>query len=181
MFARTERLMLRPAWPEDAAALAAAIGHEAVARMLSRVPYPYGLADAASWTAAPRGAEEPRFVIESLEGGRPRLIGGIGLSDMRGDTANLGYWLTPSAWGRGYATEAGRAIVAMARHALPVSRLTASHFIDNPGSGRVLRKLGFRQTGTSELHSPARGGTAPALSYALDLDEEDRNPMPMAA
>ena len=46
MFARTERLTLRPAWAEDAPALAAAIGHEEVARMLARVPYPYTLADA---------------------------------------------------------------------------------------------------------------------------------------
>jgi RimJ/RimL family protein N-acetyltransferase len=53
MFARTNRLTLRPAWPEDAAELAAAIDHEAVTRMLSRVPYPYTLSDAEAFCAVP--------------------------------------------------------------------------------------------------------------------------------
>ena len=46
MFARTKRLTLRPGWPEDARALAQAIGHEAVATKLARVPWPYALGDA---------------------------------------------------------------------------------------------------------------------------------------
>ena len=54
MFARTERLTLRPPWPEDAPALLAAIGHAEVARMLARVPWPYGAEDAAAndWALA---------------------------------------------------------------------------------------------------------------------------------
>ena len=181
MFARTERLMLRPAWPEDAAALAAAIGHDAVARMLTRVPHPYTAVDAHAWIMAPCAPAEPRFLIETLERGAPVLIGGIGLSDAVDGAANLGYWLRTDAWGRGYATEAARAVLDLARHALPLTRLTASHFADNPASGRVLRKLGFRPTGTAELHSSARGGPAAAIAYALDLDDDERSEMPMAA
>ncbi|GGB17522.1 N-acetyltransferase [Sphingomonas metalli] len=182
MFARTERLMLRPAWPEDAAALATAIGHAAVLRMLSRVPFPYDIKDAADWIAGPCDLHAPRFVIETLEQATPRLIGGIGLSDPDAGTANLGYWLTPEAWGRGYATEAARAVVEIARHALPLTRLTARHFADNPASGRVLRKLGFRLTGTvGDLHSAARDEAAPSVEYALDLADDGRGLMPMAA
>ena len=180
MFARTERLTLRPAWPEDAPALAAAIGHEEVARMLARVPFPYTLADAQLWTAAPRGPHEPRFVIESHEGERPVLVGGIGISD----DDNVGYWLTPSAWGRGYATEAGRAVVEMARHALPITRLRARHFADNPASGRVLRKLGFVPVGAGATLSAARTIAAADIEYVLDLDDRcapRHDPMPMAA
>ncbi len=43
MFARTERLLLRPGWLEDAPALARAIGEEAVVRNLARAPWPYGM------------------------------------------------------------------------------------------------------------------------------------------
>ena len=46
MFARTKRLTLRPGWPEDAPAVARAIGHEEVVRMLAKAPWPYRLADA---------------------------------------------------------------------------------------------------------------------------------------
>jgi len=181
MFARTERLTLRPAWPEDAGALAAAIGQDMVTRMLSRVPHPYGESDAAAWIAQPRGAEEPRFVILAHDGPQPVLIGGIAISPEM-DGPNLGYWLTPDAWGRGYATEAGRAVIAMARHALPLRRLNAWHFVDNPASGKVLRKLGFRPTGeTMSRRSAARAAPAPSIGYALDLAEEDRAPLPIAA
>ncbi|WP_200940797.1 GNAT family N-acetyltransferase [Sphingomonas sp. Leaf339] len=181
MFARTERLTLRPAWPEDAPALAGAIGDERVVRMLSRVPYPYTTQDADCWVAQPRGPHEPRFVIEAHDRGAPALIGGIGISEYEG-RPELGYWLTPDAWGRGYATEAGRVVIEMARHALPIDRLDAWHFADNPASGRVLRKLGFRPTGTTIVRQSAgRREQAACVEYTLDLAEDDRVPMPIAA
>lgn len=179
MFARTKRLTLRPAWPEDAAAIAAAIGSEAVIRMLARVPLPYTLADAEAFVTRPRGAEEPSFAIVAHEDG-PRLVGGIGVH-CEEDTAELGYWLTPDVWGRGYATEAGRAVISMAQHALPLTRLKAWHFADNPASARVLAKLGFRPTGEVVAKASAgRTGVAPCVAYALDL-EAARAPMPLAA
>ena len=61
MFARTKRLTLRPAWPEDAPAIVRAIGHEEVVRMLSKVPWPYRLADAEAFltqTADPQPCPE---------------------------------------------------------------------------------------------------------------------------
>ena len=181
MFARTKRLTLRPAWPEDAAALVQAIGHDAVIRMLLRVPHPYRLADAEAFCASPRRHDEARFVIVAHDRGAPALIGGIGISEHEG-APHLGYWLTPSAWGRGYATEAGRAVVDMARHALPLQRLDAWHFADNPASGAVLRKLGFRCTGQALVKTSAgRREPAAAIGYALDLDDVEQEPMRCAA
>ena len=46
MFARTERLLLRPGWAEDAPALARAIADEAIVRNLATAPWPYGIDDA---------------------------------------------------------------------------------------------------------------------------------------
>ena len=182
MFARTARLTLRPAWPEDALALARAIGHDAVTRMLTRVPFPYDVADAAAFCTLPRGAHEPRFLIESLDGSVPTLVGGIAIEDQGNGDMLFGYWLTPSAWGRGYATEAGRAVIDMARHALPLRRLTAWHFADNPASGAVLRKLGFRAIGGTMMKtSVARSEPAAAAGYTLDLMEDDQPAMRFAA
>ncbi|GAA4219622.1 GNAT family N-acetyltransferase [Sphingomonas endophytica] len=169
MFALTPRLTLRPGWFEDAPALAQAIGHEAVVNRLARAPCSYTPADAETFLSLPRGATEPRFVIVERSGDH-RLIGGIGLHRAENGDHELGYWLTPNAWGRGYATEAGRAVLAIARHALPLTRLTAYHHADNPASGAVLRKLGFVETGRSQRWSLARGGTVAAVDFALDLD-----------
>ena len=171
MFARTARLTLRPAWLEDAPQLAAAIGHESVTRNLSRVPWPYAVADAEAFITRPRLPKDIFCLIFAHKGANPRLIGGIGMGAIEGGH-EFGYWLTPSAWGRGYATEAGRAVVAAARHTLGLRRLKAGHFVDNPASGRVLTKLGFRPTGNvAQRTALARGGEVPCIDFVLDLDD----------
>ena len=171
MFARTRRLTLRPGWPEDAPAVTRAMAHEEVVRMLAKAPWPYRLADAEAFLSRQRSASEASFLILSHEGDYPRIVGGIGLApDKQGH--ELGYWLTPDAWGRGYATEAGRAVLEIARHALGLKRLHSGHFVDNPASGRVLHKLGFRATGTIKgRYSAGRGAIAPCRLLELDLTE----------
>lgn len=172
MFVRTQRLTLRPAWREDAAELAQAIGHEAVVRNLARAPWPYPVEAAESFVASFDASDEVKFLIfEHVDGGI-RLVGGMGVGALGDEPHELGYWITPSAWGRGYATEAGAAVLRAAR-ARGVRRVAAGHFLDNPASGRVLRKLGFRPTGKVQpLFSRARGVAVPAARFTLDLCEE---------
>ena len=182
MFALTPRLTLRPGWPEDAPELAHAIGHEMVVRDLARAPWPYGVADAEAMLSGTRAPDEPRFLIFDRTGPEQRLVGGIGIDPANREGPDLGYWIAPHAWGRGYATEAGRAVVAIARHSLRFRRLSAGHFVDNPASGRVLRKLGFRPTGrVVPRHSRGRGHAAPCALFELELDDVGTGPMPLAA
>jgi RimJ/RimL family protein N-acetyltransferase len=177
MFARTERLTLRPGWREDAPALAAAIGHERVVRMLAQVPWPYAAEHAEAFLVRPRPVTNVSLLILSHEADYPRLVGGIGIHPDEEGGHELGYWLTPDAWGRGYATEAGRAVVAIARYALGLRRLSSGHFTDNPASGRVLQKLGFRPTGvTRSRYSAGRGVTAPCRQFALELAQAEVDP-----
>ena len=171
MFARTKRLTLRPGWREDAPGLAAAIAHESVVSRLSRVPWPYAEEDAANWLTRPRAIDDIFCLILAHETPTPHLVGAIGLHPAEGGGAHeLGYWLTPAAWGRGYATEAGRQVVEIARDALGLRRLVAGHFADNPASGRVLAKLGFRPTGqVVQQYALSRGTEVPCVRVALDL------------
>ncbi|WP_375402898.1 GNAT family N-acetyltransferase [uncultured Sphingomonas sp.] len=182
MFALTPRLTLRPGWPEDAAELARAIGHEAVVRNLARAPWPYGTTDAEAVLAKAQAPHEPRFLIFDRTGPASRLVGGMTIDLTERDGPDLVYWIAPQAWGFGYATEAGRAVVAIARHALRLGRLQAGHFMDNPASARVLHKLGFRSTGRVVLrHSRGRGHAAPCELFELDLDDVRVGPLPLAA
>lgn len=180
MFARTPRLTLRPGWPEDAPALTCAIAHEGVAMKLARLPWPYAQAHAEQWLALPRGANDATCLILSHEHPYPALVGGIGIHPGE-DGHQLGYWLTPSAWGRGYATEAGKAMLGMARHALGLKRLVSGYFADNPGSGNVLRKLGFRETGEEMRENVARGQPARCITMAVTLDGAARGDFRLAA
>lgn len=177
MFIRTERLFLRPAWAEDAGALAAAIGHAEVAHMLARVPHPYSLDDARAFLAQEVAPMLPNLLITLPEQGG-EIIGGCGLHEDGGQVA-VGYWITPAHWGRGYATEALCGLVQIAsqcRH--PV--LTGYHAADNPASGSVLRKAGFCPTGAMrQFHSVARGHDVPGVEYALSLQGEHDAPPPV--
>lgn len=179
MFAVTRRLTLRPGWPEDAPALAAAIGHAAVVRNLARAPWPYTVGDAECFLGLPRDAHQPRFQIVTR--GENRLVGGVELLPVRSGVHEFGYWLTPDAWGNGYATEAGHTVIDMARHALGLNRLVARYMFDNPASGRVLRKLGFVETGRDTLFSLARDAEVECIELALDLSTPCAAPMPIAA
>lgn len=170
MFARTDRLLLRPGWIEDAPQLHAAIADEAVAMKLARLPWPYQLDDAAAWLGRERSDSECDCVILLRTPGAPTLIGGVGVA-MRDGEHELGYWIARDHWGRGYATEAAAAVVAMARDSLKLDRLTSGHFADNPASGRVLAKLGFDVTGREPRHCLARGCDVACVTLAKDLRE----------
>jgi RimJ/RimL family protein N-acetyltransferase len=173
MFARTQRLTLRPGWIEDAPELARAIGHAAVVQNLARAPWPYALGDAEDFLTRPRGPADAFFLICAIEDGVSRIVGGIGYGPDEREPAEFGYWLTPDAWGRGYATEAGRAVIDIAR-TLRIPRLSAGHFVDNPASGRVLRKLGFQPTGRIvPRFSRARCEVVPCAEFEQRLSESD--------
>ena len=168
MFARTPRLTLRPAWPEDAAAIAAAIAHESVVTKLAAVPWPYTEVHASEFLARPETPGDLFRLVIAHEGGVARLVGGVGLH-ATGSEQELGYWYTPSAWGRGYATEAARAMVDIARHALGLRRLISAYFLDNPASGHVLAKLGFREVRRELRACAARGCAVPGAVVELVL------------
>jgi len=182
MFARTERLLLRPGWGEDAPALFRAIADEGIARNLATAPWPYDIADAEAFLARERRPHEPASLIFLRTGGEPRLIGGIGFGGHGDGPAEFGYWIARPYWGLGFATEAGRAVIAHARDSLRLPRLVAGHFLDNPASGRVLRKLGFAATGVTRLRfSAGRNAEAPCREFVLDLAAGTEGLMPERA
>ena len=180
MFARTDRLLLRPIWPEDASALYDAVADEAIVRNLAKAPWPYTPCDAAQFAALDHDAMHPNFMLMLRTDGAPVLIGSCGLADNDGE-AELGYWLARPYWGQGFATEAARAVIGVAR-ALGHRKLVSGHFTDNPASGRVLRKIGFQPLGRIERrYSAGRGGHVDCALYELPLvhDAETEMPVPL--
>ena len=172
MFARTPRLLLRPGFPEDAPALASAIADEAIARNLANVPWPYRMRDAEAFLASPRDPVLPSLLIFERTQSTPRLVGACGLGRRPSGAVEMGYWIARPHWGRGYATEACAALIEIARM-LGLASLEGSHFIDNPGSARVLEKLGFRARGViAPRMSCARGEEVPARLMRLDLNAD---------
>jgi RimJ/RimL family protein N-acetyltransferase len=169
MFARTPRLLLRPGFPEDAPALAAAIADEAIVRNLATAPWPYRMRDAEAFLAKPRDPILPSLLIFERTSGAPQLVGSCGLGRRPSGSVEMGYWIARPFWGRGFATEACEALIDIAR-ALGLPSLEGSHFIDNPASERVLEKLGFKPLGiVAPRMSCARGAEVPARLMRLEL------------
>lgn len=180
MFAVTQRLLLRPGWSEDAPALAKAIADERIVRNLARAPWPYALDDAEEFLSRPSDIYRPSFLIFERTVDPVRLIGSIGFGDEEG-TPELGYWIAPDRWNRGFATEAARAAIESVRISLGYRRIIAGHFIDNPASGRVLEKLGFRKAGRSaRRHSIGRGYEAECVAFERDFESQMTDDSAMA-
>ncbi len=125
----------------------------------------------------------PSFVITERTAGAPRLVGACGLGRRPSGAVELGYWIARSHWGRGIATEACAAVIAIAG-ALGLPALEGSYFIDNPASGRVLEKLGFQATGiVAPRYSCGREeeGLARMLRLTLSESVDDAEEEPLAA
>ena len=73
MFIRSERLFLRPAWPEDWQELFSRIADEAVVRNLARAPWPYTTEDARWFASQPQDQRCPHFFV-TLPTGGARLL-----------------------------------------------------------------------------------------------------------
>lgn len=171
MFIRSERLFLRPAWPEDWAELHGAIDDAGVVRNLARAPWPYRAEDARWFVNRAQDPRHPDFLVTLPGADGARIIGCAGIAPGEDGAVELGYWIARDHWGRGYATEAARAVLSIAR-ALRHGRIEASHFLDNPASGRVLRKLGFTPTGEHRpRRSEGRGTVVTSVVYQIHLDE----------
>ena len=181
MFHRSERLLLRPIWPEDWQGVLAGIADEGVVRNLARAPWPYSAEDARKFVSMPIDPMFPRFLITRARDAQ--VVGCIGIDPLedRNDAIELGYWIARPFWGQGFATEAGAAALQIAR-TLGHEKVVASHFLDNPASGAVLRKLGFEPTGrVVERHSCGRGKKAPTAEYERSLLGDDTVQVSFAA
>lgn len=152
MFIRSDRLFLRPGWPEDREELRRRIEPGADLR---QPPF------AADATQARRF---PQFLVTVPSHDGAPLIGCTGLLDGE-HGAELVYWIAPEERRQGYATEAARAVLGLAR-TLGHRLIAATPFADNTASRRVLGKLGFRATGETGLGlCPARGALTPSLVH----------------
>ena len=181
MFIRTQRLFLRPTWAEDWTDILNAVSEPAVARNLT-VPWPYGEAEARGFANLPQDHRFPHFLVtRPLGGDGVETVGCVGFAKATAGQTEFGYWVARPFWGQGIASEAGRAVLQIAR-LLGHRRLVAKPFTDNPASNRVLRKLGFRPTGKRVMAlSAARGVAAPAVELALDLAADGDGMMQYAA
>ncbi|MFN8644979.1 MAG: GNAT family N-acetyltransferase [Candidatus Binatia bacterium] len=158
---------VRPFTSGDAAALVRHANNRAVwITLRDRFPHPYTPEDADAFLRVAMTQDPPAdFAIASAD----EVIGGIGLQrqgDVHRLTAEIGYWLGESFWGRGIATRAVRAVTDWAFAATPLERIFAYVFATNPASARVLAKAGYQFEGRLHRAVVKEGRVLDQLVYA---------------
>ncbi|HLO16012.1 MAG TPA: GNAT family protein [Anaerolineales bacterium] len=102
-----------------------------------------------------------------------QLIGNCGVrrDSVYAHEGDIGYELDPNYWGKGYATEAARAVLDFGFSEINLHRITAWCVADNLGSAHVLEKLGMRQEGRLRENHFYKGRWWDTLLYAILYDE----------
>ena len=152
---------------EDAAALAGQANNYRIwINLRDAFPHPYTLADAVAFLTGTT-ARRPETAFAIAVGSAP--IGGIGLrlgEDVHRKTAELGYWLGESFWGRGIMSEAVAAFTDYALAAYDLVRIYAEPIADNRASARVLEKAGFNLEARLAQNAFKAGRVKDQLLYA---------------
>ena len=166
---RTGRLLLRPWQRGDESALVTHANHRDVwINLADYFPHPYREADADAWITQVEGDKSGSVHLAIVVGEEP--VGGIGVArmqDIARFTGIVGYWLGPTAWGHGYATEAVRAMTEYVLRDTDLQRLEARVFEWNHASSRVLEKAGFTKGASLQRGAFKDGQLIDAWLYAL--------------
>ena len=99
----------------------------------------------------------------------------MGVARLDTGAYEIGYWLSDPWWGQRLMTEEVGRIVEFARAEIGLNRLRSDYFADNPASGRIQEKCGFRVTGRGRLNSLSRGGKVEAVFTEIDLSGFELN------
>ncbi|MFE6736081.1 GNAT family N-acetyltransferase [Microbacterium sp. NPDC057650] len=181
---RTARLEIRPCGASDLDAVWEYRRLPEVNRWLGRAP---ATREAFHETYTDPDRLAMTFVIELLPGDeqeRPVIIGDVMVrvedgyaqaevaDAARAVQAELGWVLHPEFVGRGYATEAIRAVIDTCFGALGLRRVHAGCFAANEPSWRLMERLGMRREEDSRKTALHRSGEwMDGLNYALLAEE----------
>lgn len=170
----TDRLVLRPTSVVDAPSAVEIQANWAVTSMLAGARFPPDRQEIVRWFAHHpeewQAGAAYRFAVEYVG----TFIGVVDIESIREGSGSLGYWLEPSSWGKGIATEAAQAVIRFGFDVIGLRELRAGHAADNPASGKILTKIGFRYVETVRIHSRSRDTEIEHCRYLLPRDEWQR-------
>ncbi len=160
----TERLTLRRPTLADVKEIARLANDRRIAENTRRMPHPYSRDHAVEFVRALAGdIRNTVFLIEHNHS----ALGMVGIDWREPDAPELGYWLGVEHWGRGFGTEAARAVIDFYFEEFDAEHLISGARVANPSSRNILEKCGFQWSGV-ELHRfEALGSSTPVDCFRL--------------
>ncbi len=176
----TKRLWLR--WPKaaDAAAVESFASLADVAHMTAEIPHPYPKGEAERFVLQSRAdnACGRALVLAMAQKGSGRVIGIVSAHADQSRDVEVGYAVGPAFAGKGFATEALKAIIDTIFRLNVADRLVANTRVINAASSRVPEKCGFHYVDSGLDNLPARGGLHPCDRFSLDRQSWLGEPAP---
>ncbi len=160
---------LRPLQPADAESIAKYGNNTQIAdNMRDRFPSPYLKTHADAFISAMLSPENKDMVnaIE-INGEAAGIISLLLKDDVHRLSAEIGYWLGETHWGKGIATEAVKALTDYAFENTDLVRIYGIVFQNNRASATVLENAGYRFEGTQRKAIYKNGEVLDALVYAM--------------
>lgn len=100
----------------------------------------------------------------------------LNIHDEKAKTAGIDYWIREDEWGHGYITEASKRILEFAFDTLDLNRIESCGAKDNPGTWKVMGKLGLKYEGTrKQAMFYYYGGIQDLVLYGLTKEEYLKN------
>ncbi|MCV0332997.1 GNAT family N-acetyltransferase [Microbacterium maritypicum] len=175
----TPRLVLHAPTEADIDAITEACQDPEIPRWTT-VPSPYTREDAAQFVRLSAAQWDAGSEVVWGMYADGELVGMIGLHNMTdhftGATAELGYWVTAGARGRGYLTEAAAAVIDWGFVGLRLVRIRWQAVAGNIPSARAARALGFRYEGLQRQALTSPRGRDDGWTAGL-LPGDDRTPV----
>ncbi|MDD4509292.1 MAG: GNAT family protein [Eubacteriaceae bacterium] len=154
----------------DAKNLAVALSNKKILDNLrDGLPFPYTAYDAQAFISTMLSADETdTFAFAIIADGN--VIGSIGAfrqSNIHRQTAEMGYYISESYWGKGIMTEVVKKTCKYVFDNSDIIRIYAEPFAYNAASCRVLEKAGFQYEGTLRNNAIKNGKVIDMKLYAL--------------
>lgn len=170
----TERLILRKLEATDANRIENLAGDHEVAKTTLNIPHPYPEGSAVAFIHSTLESERTGKLITRaiIEKETNELIGLMAISiHSTFNRGELAYWVGKPYWGQGYGTEAAKAVLQFGFEVLKLNRIYAQSFTTNPGSWRIMEKIGLKYEGTLRQHVSRFGQYYDLAQYGI-LKEE---------
>ncbi len=165
MILHTDRLILRACTPKDLDPIHSYMSDPEVCRLTSAGPFKKR--DTVTFLEGLCLRDEGRRGYTIIERDTGELIGHVRCQPYEEETSEIGWILRRDRWGRGFGTEAGRTMSAVAARLPGIARIAARCRPENAASKRIMEKLGMEYVKTIDDDVLMDGQAAPSLLYTI--------------
>ncbi|MBK9284650.1 MAG: GNAT family N-acetyltransferase [Sphingobacteriaceae bacterium] len=168
----SEKIKLRQLQPSDFSSLIRHANNQKIADNILNISFPYTEDNAKSRFQFIKEAFEKkdRFIFAMASLATNEVIGEIGLHlDKANNKAEIGYWLGENYWNKGITASAVALILKFGFEEIQLNKIYATHFTDNPASGKVLLKNKMNLEGELKDHYLNKGIYKTVYTYGITL------------